>query len=132
MLKVFKEHCVNFCEKKDSNRIQLMEKKVTPACKQRWQQLRTKQKGYGDADEEREGVTYGPGMFWMIKEQENFIINSIVISRLYTHIDVIKTYFPFWTNIDWMCRIANTSHVEFRLNHDVMLRCNILNYRLQY
>ena len=35
MLKVFKEHCVNFCEKKDSNRIQLMEKKATPACKQR-------------------------------------------------------------------------------------------------
>ena len=70
MLKVFKElginpgeYCVNFCEKEDSNRIQLMEKKATPACKQRWQQLRAKQKGYGDADEEREGVTYGPGMF---------------------------------------------------------------------
>ena len=40
MLKVFKElgiktgeYCVNFCEKKDSNRIQLMERKATPACK---------------------------------------------------------------------------------------------------
>ena len=47
MLKVFKElginpgeYCVNFCEKEDSNRIQLMERKATPACKQRRKELR--------------------------------------------------------------------------------------------
>ena len=46
MLKVFKElginpgeYCITFCEKEDSNRIQLMEKKATPACKQRRKQL---------------------------------------------------------------------------------------------
>ena len=70
MLKVFKElginpgkYCVKFCQQKYSNRIQLMERKATPACKQRRKQLRAKRKGYADADEEREGVTYGPGMF---------------------------------------------------------------------
>ena len=69
MLKVFKElgiapgeYWVNFCEKKDSNRIQVMERKVTPACKQHWKQLRAKRKGYADADKEWEGVKYGPGM----------------------------------------------------------------------
>ena len=47
LLKIFKElciksgeYCVNFCEKKDSNRIHLMERKSTPACKQRRKQLR--------------------------------------------------------------------------------------------
>ena len=41
MLNVFKElginpgeYCLNFSEKKDSNMIQLMERKATPACKQ--------------------------------------------------------------------------------------------------
>ena len=41
MLKVFQElginpgkHCLNFCEKKDKNRIQLMERKATPESKQ--------------------------------------------------------------------------------------------------
>ena len=69
MLKVFKElginpgeDCVNFSEKKDSNRIEQTERKATPACKQRRKQLRAKQKGYADAGEEGEGVTYGPRM----------------------------------------------------------------------
>ena len=57
----------------EGNRIQLMERKATPACKQRWKQLRAKRKGYADADEERESVTYGPGMFWIINEQENLL-----------------------------------------------------------
>ena len=69
MLKVFKElginpreYCINFCEKENSNGIQLMERKATPACKQWRQQLRAKPKGYADTDEERKGVTYGAGM----------------------------------------------------------------------
>ena len=59
MLKVFKElginlgeYCVNICEEKDSNRIQLMERKATPACKQQQKQLPANQEGYADADEE--------------------------------------------------------------------------------
>ena len=60
-------------------------------------------------------------------EQEN----STVISRIYIYIDVIKTCFSFWEYIDWMCRIANRGHVRFRLNHDVILWCNILNFELQ-
>ena len=57
------EYCVNFCEKKGSSRIQLMERKATPSCKQRRKQLRDKRTGYAYAEKEREGVTYGPGMF---------------------------------------------------------------------
>ena len=40
-----------------------MERKATPEIKQRRKQLRTQRKGFADADEEREGVTFGPGMF---------------------------------------------------------------------
>ena len=70
MLKVFQElginpgkHCLNFCEKKDKNRIQLTERKAKPETKQRRKQLRAQRKGFADTDEEREGVTYGSGMF---------------------------------------------------------------------
>ena len=70
MLKVFQElginpgkHYLNFCEKKDKNQIQLMERKATPESKQRRKQLQAQRKDFADADEEREGVTYGPGMF---------------------------------------------------------------------
>ena len=80
MLKVLKklgvtpgEYCVNSCEKKDSNRIRLMERKATPASKQQRKQLRAKRKGYADTNEEQEGVTYGPGMFWIINEQGNLL-----------------------------------------------------------
>ena len=72
-----------------------MERKATPACKQRRKQLRPKRKGYADADEEREGVTYEPGMFCVIIKAREFILNSIVNSRLYIYIDVTKTCFSF-------------------------------------
>ena len=93
MLKVFQElgikpgkHCLNFCEKKDKNRIQLMERKATPKSKQRRKQLRAQRKGFADADEEREGVTYGPGMF------QQFIIDSIITRRLCLYVDVIVIF----------------------------------------
>ena len=57
----------------DSNRIQLVERKATPACQQRRKQLWSKRKSCADADEEREGVTYRPGMFWIINKQENLL-----------------------------------------------------------
>ena len=50
-----------------------MERKATPACQQRWKQLWSKRKSCADADEEREGVTYRPGMFWIINKQENLL-----------------------------------------------------------
>ena len=50
-------------KKKDKNQIQLMERKATPDSKQQQKQLQAQRKGFADADEEREGVTYGPGMF---------------------------------------------------------------------
>ena len=50
-----------------------MEGKATPACQQRWKQLWSKRKSYADADEEQEGGTYRPGMFWIINKQENLL-----------------------------------------------------------
>ena len=32
--------------------------------------MRTKRKGFADADKEQEGVAYEPDMFWNIWEQE--------------------------------------------------------------
>ena len=53
--------------------MQIMERKATPVCKQLQKQLRAKWKGYADVDEEQEGVTYGPGMFWVTNEQESLL-----------------------------------------------------------
>ena len=50
-------------KKKDKTRIQLMERKATPRSKQQPKKLRAQRKGFPDADEGRESVTYGPGMF---------------------------------------------------------------------
>ena len=50
-----------------------MKRKETAACRQSQKQLRAEQKGYTDTDEEWEGVTYGPGMFWIINEQEKLL-----------------------------------------------------------
>ena len=50
-----------------------MERKAILACKHQQKQLRAKRKLYPDADEERQGVTYRPGMFWIINEQENLL-----------------------------------------------------------
>ena len=50
-----------------------MERKWTTACKQQLKWLLAKRKGYTDTEEEREGIRCGPGMFWVINEQENLL-----------------------------------------------------------
>ena len=64
MFKVFQElgitpgeSCVNFWEKKIIE-FNLREKKATLACKRRRKKMRTKRKGFADADEKQEDVTY--------------------------------------------------------------------------
>ena len=52
-----------FCGKKDQDRVIVMERKSTDKNKNRRKRLRGIRKGYNDANEEKEGVVYGAGMF---------------------------------------------------------------------
>ena len=70
MLKVFESlniepgvHTNDFCKGNDLSRLYVIERKCTPVTKNRRKQLRAQRKGFIDKAEEKEGVTYGAGLF---------------------------------------------------------------------
>lgn len=56
-------HTYNFCKGNDLGRLDIIERKCTPVTKNRRKQLRAQRKGFIDKTEEKEGVTYGAGLF---------------------------------------------------------------------
>ena len=52
-----------FCKGRDNDCIVVMKKKSSDKVKSRRNQLHAKKKGFIDANEEKEGIVYGTGLF---------------------------------------------------------------------